>query len=114
MRKEDFVFHSHKDYVFIDSDNLFVCQRLKQVDPSYRVVFNLKKQKYEVHSVEQVGGSYCFTLPYPCLDERAVEFALKTRRKNSDKIIAEIDKYNENLYNQMLKQEVNKFKEALC
>ncbi len=114
MRKEDFVFHSCKDYVFIERDNLFICQRLQQIDPSYRVVFNLKKRKYEVHSIEQVGGSYCFTLPFENLDERAVEFALKTRRENSDKIIAEIDKYNENLYNQMLKQEVNKLKEAVC
>ena len=114
MRKEDFVFHSYKDYVFIESDNLFICQRLQQIDPSYRVVFNLKKRKYEVHSVEQFGGSYCFTLPFENLDERAVDFALKTRRENSDKIIAEIDKYNEKLYNQMLKQEVNKLKEALC
>lgn len=114
MRKEDFVFQSKKGYIFIENDNLFICQRLQQIDPSYRIVFNLKKRKYEVHSVEQFGESYCFTLPYDFLDERAVDFALKTRRENSDKIIAEIDNYNEKLYNQILKQEVDKLKEALC
>ena len=114
MQKEDFVLKNKKEYVFINYDNLFICQRLREIDDSYRVVYNLNKNGYEVHSVEQFFNSYCFTLPYSSLDERAINFALKTRRQNIDKIIAEIDKQNEALYNCMVKQEVNKLKEALC
>lgn len=114
MHKEDFFSRNSKDYVFIDWDNLFICQRLREIDDSYRVVYNLNKKVYEVHSVEQPFNSYCFTIPYSSLDERAINFALKTRKQNIDKIILEIDKQNEALYNHMVKQEVNKLKEALC
>ena len=114
MRKEDLQMKNDKNYVFIDSDNLFICERLKEVDSSYRVVFNLKKNFFEVHCDEQYENTYCFTLPFPVLDERAISFALKTRRQNLDKLIAEIDRQNEQLYNKMVKSEVNKLKEALC
>lgn len=113
MRKEDFINKNQKDFLFIDSDSLFITDRLKEVDPSYRVVFSLKKKKFEVHSILQ-SSTYCFTLPYSSLDERAVNYARKTRSENADKLIKEIDRANEELYRKMLKEEINKLKEALC
>ena len=114
MKKYDFLNKNVKDFLFIENDNLFVCQRLKEIDESYRVVFNLKKNQYEVHSIDQPYDTYSFAVPFSVLDERTVSYALKTRRENMDKIIKEIDFYNEKLYNQMIKQNVNKIKEALC
>lgn len=113
MRKDELINRNHRDFLFIDSDCLFITDRLKEVDQSYRVVFSLKKKKFEVHSILQ-SSTYCFTLPYSSLDERAVDYAKKTRSENAEKLIKEIDRANEELYRKMLKEEINKLKEALC
>ncbi len=114
MKNFDFIYHNKKDYIFIESDCLFICDRLKEIDPSYRVVFSLKKKKFEVHSILQSSSTYCFTLPYPVLDERAVDYARKTSRENADKLLKEIDLENEKIYRKMLSEELDKLKEALC
>lgn len=114
MRIEKFISKNEKDYYFIESDNLFICQRLKEIDDGYRVVYNLFKKQYEVHCINQPNDSYAFSIPYKVLDERTISYALKTRRQNMEKLIEEIDKHNEEQYNRMIKQETEKIKEALC
>lgn len=100
------------NYCEIKDDVYFVAQRLKEIDKSYYIIFNLSKKCYEVHSSEQ-KDSYCFTIPYTQLDERTLHFALKTRRENQDKIIKEIEKNNEDLYNKQLKNQIKLLKEAI-
>jgi hypothetical protein len=95
------------------TDALFICERLKEIDRSYFVLYNTDSQKFEVHSSEQRGSSYCFTVPFEILDCRTVDHALKTRVENKDKIIAELDKENEMMMKKVLKEEVNKLEEAL-
>ena len=80
----------------IFEDVFDITKRLKEIDSTYFVVFNTKKQKFEIHSSNQ-KNSYCFTVPNNTLDSRAVSLALKTRRENFDKIIKEIDEENKNL-----------------
>ncbi len=97
----------------IMTDALFIAERLREVDPSYFVVYNTDIKKFEVHSSDQRGASYCFTVPYEMLDSRCIDHALKTRVENKDKIIAELDRENELLMKRALKEEVNKLEEAL-
>ncbi len=96
----------------IENDCYFICQRLKEIDPSYEVFY--KNGRYEVHSFEQVKNSYCFTVPFGELDSRTIDFALKTRSSNREKIIAEIEKNNQLLYEKNIKDQVNLLKEGLC
>ena len=114
MKREIFISKNEKDYQFIENDNLFICQRLREIDKSYRIVYNLKKEQFEVHCLSQPNDSYAFSIPYKELDERTISYALKTRCQNMDKLIEEIDKHNEELYNQMVKKQTDKIKEALC
>ena len=102
-----------KNYLEIKDDVYYICQRLKEIDMSYFVLFNLSNKKYEIHSSEQ-KDSYCFTVPFDLLDERTISYALKTRSERRDKIIEEIEKNNMENYNKMIKEQVNLLKEALC
>ena len=103
-----------KKLIKIEEDCFFICQRLKEVDPSYEVYYNLKDNSYEVHSKEQEKNSYCFKVPYNQLDGRTIDFAFKTRSQNISQLIAEIDRHNQLLYDKAIKDTVEKLKEALC
>jgi hypothetical protein len=81
----------------IQKDIYFINSRLKELDKDYQIYFNTKKDKFEVHNEEQIGGSYCLTVPYSLLDERTVNLVRKTRIENRKKLFAEIERDNENL-----------------
>lgn len=98
----------------IENDCYFVAQRLKEIDSSYEVYFNLHTNSYEVHSLEQAKNSYCFKVPFNCLDERTVAYARKTRATNRDNLIKEIEQNNQLVYENNIKMQVNAMKEALC
>lgn len=102
-----------KNLINIFTDPFFICQRLKEIDRSYFVMFDLEKKNYQLHSSEQRGNSYCLTFPFDCLDARAVEHARKTRVENEEKIIEEIDRENKRLEKKLIKDEINRLKEAL-
>ena len=102
-----------KNLINIFTDPFFICQRLKEIDRSYFVMFDLEKKNYQLHSSEQKGNSYCLTFPFDCLDARAVEHAKKTRVENEDKIIEEIDRENKRLEKKLINEEINRLKEAL-
>ncbi len=103
-----------KNLIKIECDNFFICKRLKEIDRSYEVYYNLDDQAYEVHSNEQARNSYCFKVPFDELDERTLVYAIKTRAQNRDKIIEEIEKNNHLLYEKNIKNQMNLLREALC
>ena len=89
----------------IISDCLEISERIKSIDNSYYIVFDTKRQKYEVHSALQAIDSYCFTSPYNSLDERLLYYAMKTRSHNREKLFKEMEKENQKyLKNQQTKQ----------
>jgi len=77
----------------IYSDPFDICDRLKSIDQGYYVVFNTKRDRYEVHNAFQ-ADTFCFVVPFGQLDSRTVDYCLKTRRQNADKIFEEMDKHN--------------------
>lgn len=103
----------NKNLITINEDCFFISQRLKEIDNSYFLVFNLFTKKYEVHSSLQFN-TYCFTIPYDTLDERTLFWANRTRRENSDRLIKEIEQNNQKIYEQNIKKQVEILKEALC
>lgn len=102
-----------KNKVKLNTDNYFICERLREIDISYFVLYNLITKKYEVHSSQQIDNSYCFTVPYKVLDARTIDYALKTRIENKDKLIAEIDRQNMLLEKEIVKNEIDTLKEVL-
>ena len=100
--------------VKIEGDAFFISERLKEIDNSYEIYFNLNTNCFEVHSNEQIKNSYCFKVPFSTLDERTIIHAKRTRAENRDKIIAEIEKDNLLLEQKNIKKQVEMLKEALC
>ena len=103
-----------KNLIEIKNDCYFISQRLKEIDKSYQIFYNLKRKVYEVHSSKQEKNSYCFTVPYDELDERTLFYALKTRIENKDKIIKEIEQNNLEIEKKNTKMQVNALKELIC
>lgn len=95
------------------NDVFFVGKRLKEIDENYCIFFNDKKNKFEIHNIGQIGGSYCLTVPFQYLDERTVEFVRKTRVENRKKLIEEMDKENEMLQEKNEKKILNEAKDKL-
>ena len=93
----------------IKSDCLDISQRIKSIDDGYFILFDTKRQKFEVHSFNQLFTTYCFTSPFNFLDERLLCYTLKTRKENKDYLIKEMDKENE----KFIKNEKNKQKEKI-
>ncbi len=102
-----------KNQQVIQSDTYFICERLKEIDNSYFIIFNFNKNKFEIHSTEQKGDTYCLTIPYNVLDERTLDLVKKTRAINVDKLIEEIDQENEKLQSQREKNAANYLKEVM-
>ena len=80
----------------IYSDPFDICDRLKSIDEGYYVVYNVKRDKYEVHNFFY-ADTFCFVVPYKSLDSRTIDYCLKTRRQNAKKIFDEIDEQNAKL-----------------
>ena len=60
-------------------------------------MFDALKNKFEVHNSNQIGSSYCLTLPYTELDERSLNYINKTRSTNIESILKEIENDNKSL-----------------
>lgn len=101
-----------KNQIVIESDVLDICGRLKEIDQSYYIVFNLSRKKFEVHSSSQNGGTFAFCIPFDCLDDRTIDLARKTSIYRKDEIIKEIDNENQKLQKRMFNDAVDHLKEV--
>lgn len=71
-----------------------ISKRIKYIDRDYYVVYDTSKQVFEIHNSAQFGTSYCLTLPFDELDERALKHVLKTQSANIDEILGTIENDN--------------------
>lgn len=102
-----------KNYLKIEHDPFFICERLREIDGSYYLLYNNDTSQYEVHSSDQRGGSFCFAVRYDELDERTITYALRSRKERCDSLIAEMDAYNERLQKEAMNKAVESVMEML-
>ena len=91
----------------IDSDVFNITRRIKEIDNSYFVMYNLSSHKYEIHSSKN-KSTYCLTVPYNQLDARTIELIHKTAIRNYDAIMREIDLHNSKIESSKIEQEKEK------
>ena len=73
-------------------------QRVKAYNNSLFVVWNARTEKFEIHSHENKGSTYCFEVPHKTLDARVIEQIRRTDVRNRGmKIIEEMDESNRRL-----------------
>lgn len=68
--------------------------RLRGVKSGYRLYYNAKKSRYEVHDVEQKCDTLAFVSPFGELDCRLVDYAAYSGVQNAEKIFADIERNN--------------------
>lgn len=73
-------------------------ERLKELDENFFVVFNTKKQMFEIHSLANKGDTYGITIPLQELDARVFPIVRRANlRVRGKEIFREIDRHNERL-----------------
>ena len=80
--------------LFEIKDDLFdISARIKSVDEDYKIYFNGDTRRYELHNAKKYPA-FQLALPFPSLDKRAIDYALKSQVKNKERILAEIERHN--------------------
>lgn len=80
--------------VQILNDVYNIAKRIKDIDKNYYIMFDTSTHKFEIHNSNQIGSSYCLTIPFNELDERTLKYVLKTQSVNIDEILNEIEQDN--------------------
>lgn len=72
-------------------------KRLEEIDSALFICFNKITQRFEVHSLDNRGTTYCFSIPYSELDARTIEAFRRSNLKTRSvkEIIQEMDQENE-------------------
>ena len=84
--------------ILITNDLYDIACRLRSVNDDYRLYYNAKKGRYEVHSAKRQRLQ--FIVPYDELDARTVEYARYSRVENAKRIFEDIEKHNSKLEQQ--------------
>jgi len=85
----------------IKNDVYDMARRVREYDNSLFLVFNTKSQKYELHSLDNKGNTFCATIPYDQLDARLETLIRKGDIRNRGyRIWEEMEQHNERLQKQ--------------
>lgn len=78
---------------------LKIPERLEEYDSGLFVVLNLKNENFEIHSLDNIGNSYSFTVPYSTLDARILHKVEQNdlKKKSLKAIVQEMDRKNDEL-----------------
>ncbi|NLZ25424.1 MAG: hypothetical protein GX891_03085 [Clostridiales bacterium] len=93
----------------IDSDLYDISLRLKEIDTRYILYYNLKTNRFEVHTDRGLE----LVLPYKELDKRALDHVLRTRLDRAKELIEEIDRHNLKLEKERARQAAERACESL-
>jgi hypothetical protein len=74
----------------INHDLFNICERIKTINPEYRIVYNNQYERFEVYTRKILA----FVVPFEELDARVIEYAMKTRIQNLDDMFDEMDARN--------------------
>ena len=84
-------------YCYMDPvrDPLDVHLRLRDFVKSWRLFYNRRKDRFEVHDIESnEWHSLVSVLPFQEIDQRTIDYLAKHRRRHFGKIMQEIEENN--------------------
>jgi hypothetical protein len=81
-------------------DVFHIAERILKIDPSYEILWNRERERYEVFW----HGKLAFVIPFDALDVRTLTYAQRTRRENADEIEREIDEGNAAIFQEQDKK----------
>ena len=82
--------------IIVNDDVLGVIERLKSINKNYEVYYNTKTKKIMLYLFENKfkPSEYCLTFPFSQIDERMVEYTLKSEIQNRKAYLKEIEESN--------------------
>lgn len=84
-------------------------ERLRQVDPALFVVLNTKTNRFEVHSLNNIGNTFSLLVPFSELDARIEEHVKKyDLRRHGKRIYREIEAKNEERERALEREQANR------
>jgi len=90
-------FYSRRFYREITSDVYDIAKRLREIDPDYFILYDVRKDRFEIHHKGQQDNTFCLIVPYDTLDERTLILVYETRAEKAKEIFAKMQKHNERL-----------------
>lgn len=87
------VLSAQPKYELVENDLYNIAERIRRIDPSYFIVWNKRNGRYEVHSTDNIGSTFCFLVPYDRLDVRTLQYCRETRVERD--INERMDRLNE-------------------
>lgn len=100
----------------IENDLYGIAEKVREYDPSFFVVFNVRRKKHEIHSTVPAITSYQMDCPgngYD-LDDRTLHAIREGDLRNRGReIFAEIDRHNERLEKAQEKRVNSRMKDAI-
>ncbi len=74
-----------------------IANKIKQINPCYKIFRNEQKHRFEIHSKRGNNLVLELVLPFDKLDYRTVNLVNKTKIENADALFEEIEKTNNKL-----------------
>lgn len=81
-------------YRIVNCDLYDIASRLREIDPSYFLVYSYEQHRYEVHSNNQRGSTFCLAVPYEELDERTIRLVRRSRIERMQEYVEELEAEN--------------------
>lgn len=75
----------------IKNDLFDISDRIKEINPLLEIFYDTAKGKFLIMK----GSAVYAVIPYASLDVRALDYAYEVRPENADKLISDIDGFNE-------------------
>jgi len=87
-----------KEYLVEFGDVFQIERRLQEIDKGYKIYFNKKLKRFEVHNLNNKGvDTLAVVCPFECVDCRLIKLVRKTRVENVSSLLKQIDDENEKL-----------------
>lgn len=86
-----------RNHIAVLSNATDIPARLKEVNRDFFVMLNRDTQRYEIHCASQPLDTLACALPFDALDERALVYAREYASERFEKVVADMEAYNERL-----------------
>ena len=96
--------------MLISSDVYDIADRLKEIDPGYRLRYNRATKKFELRGR---CNELLIVFPYDSIDARMVEHARRTRIERSRELVAEIEAHNRKIFEAREREAANGAEDSL-
>lgn len=101
--------------IIVESDALGIIERIKNWNNNYEIYYNIKTKKFMLYLFENEfkPSVYCLTYPFESIDERMIDYTLKSEIQNRKAYLKEIEESNALLLKKEQKKILNEMENCL-